>query len=363
MTARRSDSSRPVASADRLCVLLLVAVIGVSLVVPNTAAAEEPDEGLVYAEPSAELLGLNDRGVELMVAGNYARAAAMLEQARMLGEVNIVYLNLGRAYHKLGNCAAARRAYEDALTAPPVRNPPPELVDMKAGEYLQGLDETCAAAEEPSQAAAGEPSEPEQPATESSEPEPEPDPDPPTSNESSPAPEAPEETDAPAADRELAPGPTEKSEAVDSPADPPSTQSAPTTRRETGDVELATKAKRKPKRRGHRFLGWTAVTTGIVFGLGAGGLKLWASGERQLVQNGALFRDGVNQAVTQVEARNIERRANTLDSLSLAAAQVGGVALGAGIFLLITAPEKQAAGPRNWSVGTDGRSVSCSVKF
>lgn len=113
-------------------------VMGTSL----PAAAQEPSESV---EASAEQMKLNDQAVEAMIEDNYARAVALLEEARLMGEVNVVYLNLGRAYQKLGKCEEARGALDKAAEAPAASQPSPELVAEKIETYRAELDEQCPA--------------------------------------------------------------------------------------------------------------------------------------------------------------------------------------------------------------------------
>lgn len=95
------------------------------------------------AKPTDAQLELNDRAVENIIEGNYARAVAQLEEAVLRGEFNILYLNLGRAYQKLGNCGKARSALAKAKTAPAVIEPAPHLVVKKAEQYLVEIESTC----------------------------------------------------------------------------------------------------------------------------------------------------------------------------------------------------------------------------
>lgn len=100
-----------------------------------------------FANPSDEQMELNDDAVRAIVEGDYAAAVALLEEARSLGELNVTFLNLGRAYQKLGQCDNALEALDKALTAPRVRQPPPDFVIKKVAAYRAELDEQCAASQ------------------------------------------------------------------------------------------------------------------------------------------------------------------------------------------------------------------------
>lgn len=107
--------------------------------------AEPTDEasGETSADPSAEQLRLNEDAVKAIVEDDYSRAIALLEEARLLGDVNIVYLNLGRAYQKLGKCQKARAALQKAKEVPAVESPSPELVNQKVDDFIAELDAQC----------------------------------------------------------------------------------------------------------------------------------------------------------------------------------------------------------------------------
>lgn len=95
------------------------------------------------AEISEAQQTLNDEGVRAMIEGDFAGAVALLERSIRMGENNVTYLNLGRAYQKLGNCEKARKALVMAKTAPAVKDPPEDEVTQRAEEFLGELDEAC----------------------------------------------------------------------------------------------------------------------------------------------------------------------------------------------------------------------------
>lgn len=126
---------------------LLVAFLWVSPASAQTDdAADEPatqasDSDLV--EPSTGQQTLNDEGVKAMIDEDYERAVKLLQESLALGDLNITYLNLGRAYQKQGKCLEAQDAYLSAISAPAVNDPPQRLIDAKADKYLGELRQEC----------------------------------------------------------------------------------------------------------------------------------------------------------------------------------------------------------------------------
>lgn len=78
----------------------------------------------VELNPSDDQVKLNQSAVEAILAEDYEKAAGLLEASLELGQLNVTWLNLGRAYQKLGRCDEARKAYLSVVTAPAVDEPP-----------------------------------------------------------------------------------------------------------------------------------------------------------------------------------------------------------------------------------------------
>jgi hypothetical protein len=130
--------------------LLLVLSFAVPALMPALAEAQaDSTDAPPLVEPSEEQRDLNDDAVRALTDGDYARAITLLEEALYLGELNVTFLNLGRAYQLLGRCERARAAFEKSLTAPRAEQPPPGLVEKKTREYMAELDAGCAPAAEP----------------------------------------------------------------------------------------------------------------------------------------------------------------------------------------------------------------------
>jgi hypothetical protein len=114
------------------------------LFAPTATAQEEPsspDQQTI--ELSDEARRLNDEAVSAIIKGDYTPAIALLEQLREFGESNVVFLNLGRAYQKLGQCRKARDMLTQVESAPAVGKPSPELVRKKARKYMRELTSDC----------------------------------------------------------------------------------------------------------------------------------------------------------------------------------------------------------------------------
>lgn len=87
--------------------------------------AQSGDAERESAQISKRQVELNEEGVRAIISGDHQKAVAVLTESLAYGDANATYLNLGRAYQKLGNCDEAREALEKALTSPVVDEPPP----------------------------------------------------------------------------------------------------------------------------------------------------------------------------------------------------------------------------------------------
>lgn len=102
-----------------------------------TPAAAQGD----IVTPTETQFKLYQEGAEAYGAGEYSKAVDLFRASLRLGELNITYLNLGRALFKLGDCQEASTAYAKALTAPKIANPTPMQVLTKVEEYKKDLAE------------------------------------------------------------------------------------------------------------------------------------------------------------------------------------------------------------------------------
>jgi hypothetical protein len=120
----------------------------------GSAVAQQPASGTgqaggeQVATPSARETKLNEEAVLAIINEEYGRAVALLEESRTIGESNVLYLNLGRAYQGLGRCDKAREMLAMVATAPRLADPPATVVEKKAQQYLGELDAQCPATEE-----------------------------------------------------------------------------------------------------------------------------------------------------------------------------------------------------------------------
>lgn len=88
-------------------------------------------------------LSLYKEALGEMEKGNYPRAVELLQAALLIGEANIVYLSLGRAHQKGGECRPAEEAFKKALGAPVVADPPADKVKAKIEQFRAELRQGC----------------------------------------------------------------------------------------------------------------------------------------------------------------------------------------------------------------------------
>ncbi len=86
---------------------------------------------------------LNEQGVKAMIDGDFEKAVEIFQQSLDLGELNVTYLNLGRAYAKLGRCDEALNHYDRMAVAPRVDAPPPEQLYEILVNYRAELAREC----------------------------------------------------------------------------------------------------------------------------------------------------------------------------------------------------------------------------
>lgn len=261
--------------------LAACAVIGGLIVVMglSTAIAQET------VEPTEAQQTLNDEGVRALIEGDYAGAVSLLERSIRLGEVNVTYLNLGRAYQKMGRCQQAKAALEAAKTAPAVGDPPRDEVHEVAERYLAEVAEECSEATDVSDQTV--------------------------------------DADENAQDDE----PLERDEVGPLPAD------------DSDDIDA---------------LAVGVTVSGAALIGGAVGLHFVAEAERSEVTDAAKDDAGNINSLTQVEARRIEERANTMDSIAMAMGVGGAVVTGVGVYLFLNESEGD---PEGVSVRVGARDV------
>jgi hypothetical protein len=274
---------------------LFSALLVLFFLVPAAVLADTPPQE-EEAEATSEQLRLNEQAVEAMVAGNPGRAVALLTEAQRLGELNILALNLGRAYHAAGNCARARQVLESVPELPAVERPAPERVNERAAEYLADVEDTC----EDEVEVAVDVDEEDQPAVEE--------------------------------------------RAVE---EPPAVDDDASNLKQIGL--------------------YTAISGGVLL-LAGGGMHTAARMQRadalDRINDDGSFENGVNTAITQAEVQSIEARANTLDTVALSSAIIGGTALIMGGYLFFSSDTVADEEPNlSFNLGQQSWSVNWSVRF
>ncbi len=282
------------------CMVLCVLLAGAP-----ASAQQPPDPHAHYAQPTPDQQELNTDAVEAMIKDNYARAAALLEQSNLISELNVAYLNLGRAYQKLGKCAKARAALHKALTAPKVAKPRPEIVAKKAHAYLDELDKTC--------------------------------------KEKAPA-KADTAAKPPSGGEPAASANTPKTAKTPAPAPP----TAPLPAAETPGWA------------------WGAIAGGGLVLVGAGVTYLYSAGLNSDILGTSNFdANHVHHSLTEEQARNKMDTVDTLDTVALGAAIVGTAVVAVGVYGLVSTPEEAPPATSSLGVGPtrDGWQVQWRASF
>lgn len=134
----------PVSHPQRFVAALLAGLLATSPFQLLAQAGDgSTDEELV--EPSETQQEYNDRGVILTQDRKYKEAIALFRSSLSLGELNITYLNLGRAYFRLDRCLDAREAYDAVVRAPKVKVPTPQEIGEILARFEEEYAERCSA--------------------------------------------------------------------------------------------------------------------------------------------------------------------------------------------------------------------------
>lgn len=269
--------------------LLAAALSILSVLAGTNVVAQEATESQSAAEISEEQANLNEEGVRAIIRGDYEKAVALLSESLAYGEANVTYLNLGRAYQKMGNCREARRAFRNAKTAPAVDEPPPKIVDRRTEKFLAQLDESCA--EEDS-------------ATQDS------------------SPDGPVDgSDAPTD------GPDAPADGPDAPPDGPD------------DVDVAA-----PPATGSNNTGaWISIGGGVAVAGAGVAMHILAQQTRNEVWN-AGYVEGSNSTVydtTQSDAADAKQRADVYNTIGISANIAGAALIGVGTYLALSGDSRE----------------------
>ncbi len=130
---------RPVQRGRQRFLSTLIATVSAWTLLWSTHAAAQEE---TFAEPTKEQMDLYKSGAEAFKAQQWTRAIERFEASLSIGQLNITYLNLGRAYFKAGQCKEANAAYAEVARAPQIRQPSPAMVLEKLDEYRSAL-ESC----------------------------------------------------------------------------------------------------------------------------------------------------------------------------------------------------------------------------
>ena len=113
------------ASSTRLTSFCLS--IGARLALSGAPALAQDNQGELL-DPTEAQYQLNEQALQAHSRKRYKEAVALYKRALKLGELNITYLNLARSYQRLGECVEAELTFRKALSAPAVKDPPPDKV-------------------------------------------------------------------------------------------------------------------------------------------------------------------------------------------------------------------------------------------
>jgi hypothetical protein len=130
MTHRRAAASLRYALAPAALVALLTG--GAS-----APGAQEIKPATV--QPTDAQVQLYEKATEAYQAEDWPKTIELLRSSLALGELNVVYLNLGRALFRSGQCDQAEDAYAKALTAPRVEGLDVEDLKARIVEYRAEL--------------------------------------------------------------------------------------------------------------------------------------------------------------------------------------------------------------------------------
>ncbi len=117
----------------------LVLVVVASFVGSPVCAQEQPP----IVEPTDAQMQLYDKAAAVFAKEEFDRAVRLFQAALYLGELNMLYLNMGRAYYRLGKCKEAEEAFAKVEAAPSLAHPSPAEIKLKLESYRKDLQYTC----------------------------------------------------------------------------------------------------------------------------------------------------------------------------------------------------------------------------
>ena len=122
-------------------VLLTSLLTASALLYPVASYAQGEDAKL------AKQFELNNKGVDFLSQSNYQAAIDAFKASLSYGELDVTYLNLGRAYQRQGDCLAAQRQYLKAIDpeTPKVGGEVSQQMDEAVKRFMADLNKTCPA--------------------------------------------------------------------------------------------------------------------------------------------------------------------------------------------------------------------------
>lgn len=102
-----------------------------------------PAAGGAQGGPEEVQRRLNQEGLEALESGEPERAAALFREALDVGELDLLYLNLGRALQRAGVCEEADAMFTRVDSAPALGAPTHEELVDTADEYRRELRASC----------------------------------------------------------------------------------------------------------------------------------------------------------------------------------------------------------------------------
>ncbi|MEO1273032.1 MAG: tetratricopeptide repeat protein [Myxococcota bacterium] len=92
-----------------------------------------------FAAPTEAQVQLYSKALDAIANNNFEEAIDLLKSSLALGELNIIYLNLGRAYFRNGQCNEAEKAFDKVASAPKVAEPSPDVIGQTLDEFRAEL--------------------------------------------------------------------------------------------------------------------------------------------------------------------------------------------------------------------------------
>ncbi len=117
---------------------LILAGMLTALSVTSVAQAET-------VEVSSEQAMLSNQATEATLAGDYKKAEQLFTAMLQLGEIDFVWMQLGRTYDTQGKCLEARYAYEHVEDAPDSDYFTHDAIIRKTQQFADELREKCSA--------------------------------------------------------------------------------------------------------------------------------------------------------------------------------------------------------------------------